>query len=73
MPSDCQCSAPCRTEVRTEVKVLNNKRATARIKRLEKELEELIKENASLRRRLRSAKVDRKKIISDLKSQLDRV
>lgn len=73
MPSDCQCSAACHTEIRTEVKVLNNKQATTRIKRLEREVKELIRKNSHLRQRLGRAEIKREKIVSDLKSQLDSI
>jgi len=72
MPSDCQCSAACHTEVRTEVKVLNNKRATARIQLLEEEVGKLVSENSRLKRRLRRAEINKEGIIKDLKAQLDR-
>jgi len=72
MPSDCQCSAACHTEVRTEVKVLNNKRATARIQLLEEEVGRLVSENSRLKRRLRRAEINKEGIIKDLKAQLDR-
>jgi len=71
VPSDCQCSSACHTEVRTEVKVLNNKQATTRIQRLEREVEKLVSENSHLKRRLRKAKISKKGIIEDLKAQLD--
>jgi len=71
MPSDCQCSTACDCGVVT--KVINNKEATKRLKRLEKEVEDLKEENIDLKRRLKRANINKKKIVNDLKNRLDRM
>jgi cell division protein FtsB len=75
MPSDCQCSTACdvRTVTKTVTKVINNKEATRRIKRLEKEVKALKDENAVLKSRAKNRLVSKKKIVSDLKKHLDRI
>jgi len=70
MPSDCQCSSACETRIVT--KVLNNKEATRRLERLEREVSELRQQNSLLNQKLKKANVSKKKIIADLKKHLDR-
>lgn len=69
MPSDCQCSTACSVE--KEVKVISNKKAAALIKRLERELAELKKENAYLKTKYRSAKMNKEALKKKLKDRLD--
>ena len=71
MPSDCQCSTACETRIVT--KVLNNKQATRRLERLEKEVKKLRSENVTLKTKLSKASVKKKDLVSKLKKQLDRV
>jgi len=71
MPSDCQCSTACTQIVEKKV-VLNNKEATKKLRRLEDEVESLKRENATLKRKLTRATVNKKKLVSDLKRQLDK-
>jgi len=71
MPSDCQCSTACETRIVT--KVLNNKQATRRLERLEKEVKKLRLENVTLKTKLSKASVKKKDLVSKLKKQLDRV
>ncbi len=73
MPSDCQCSSACSTETITVEKVLNNKQATRKLRRLEEEVAILKDENTGLKRRLRKASINKEKILKDLKSNLDRI
>ena len=70
MPSDCQCSA-CSTKIVKEV--LNNKDATKRLRRLEKEVEELREKNKQLERRLKKVSISKRDIVRDLKKHLDKV
>ena len=72
MPSDCQCSTACthHTEVVKEVKVLNNKEATRKIKKLEKEVEELRMENARLATEAKKNKMTKKKLVDQLEKKL---
>jgi len=72
MPSDCQCSTPS-VEYVDRIKVLNNKQATRKIARLEKEVEALRSENAILKRKARSKTLTKKKLVGDLKRHLDRI
>jgi len=69
MPSDCQCSA----YVVKERVVLNNKKATQLIQKLENEIDVLKEENQHLKRRLRKARINKEKIIEELKTQLDKI
>lgn len=72
MPSDCQCSTACtrHTEVVKEVKVLNNKEATRKIKKLEKEVEELRMANARLATEAKKNKMTKKKLVDQLEKKL---
>jgi hypothetical protein len=72
MPSDCQCSTN-QVETRVVKEVLNNKQATARLRRLEKEVGALKEKNSRLEMRLRKANISKKKILSDLKSHLNKM
>ncbi len=71
MPSDCQCST--HTEPVVVEKVLNNKQATRKMRRLEEEVEILKYENSSLKQRLRKASINKEKILKELRSKLDRL
>lgn len=73
MPSDCQCSTACDTKVVKVKEVLNNKKATALLKKLEREVTDLKKKNSSLKTKLTRATTSKKGIIKDLKKHLDRV
>jgi septal ring factor EnvC (AmiA/AmiB activator) len=73
MPSDCQCSTACETIIKERKVVLNNKEATRMLRQLEKEVKDLTEENASLKRQLRRASVDKNKVIKNLKDHLDRM
>ncbi|HEC66271.1 hypothetical protein LCGC14_1339200 [marine sediment metagenome] len=72
MPSDCQCSTSS-VETITVEKVLNNKQATRKLRRLEREVEALENENTGLKRRLRKASINKEKILKDLRSKLDKI
>lgn len=72
MPSDCQCSTPQEIIVERKV-VLNNKQATARLRKLEKEVKALRRENSGLKTRLTKATAKKADIIKSLKSHLNRV
>jgi hypothetical protein len=72
MPSDCQCSNACQTEYIERKVVLGNKEATRKLRKLEREVEELKAQNSLLRRELKTAKISKKKIVGDLKRHLDR-
>jgi len=71
MPSDCQCSSACETKIVT--KVLNSKEATRKLERLEREVKKLRDDNANLERKLKRASVNKKKIVAELKKQLERI
>jgi hypothetical protein len=73
MPSDCQCATAVETRTVTIEKVLNNKQATRKMRRLEEEVAILRNENAGLKRRLQKASVSKERILKDLKSKLDRL
>ncbi len=72
MPSDCQCSTACNTTV-VKTEVLNNKKATQRLKRLELEVVKLKDANSRLKTRLRKADVSKKKIVDDLRARLNKI
>jgi hypothetical protein len=73
MPSDCQCS--CYREPETIIKVvkkvITNKEAADKISRLEKEVSKLVSENRDLKRRLKTATVNKKRLIDEVKAKLD--
>jgi len=71
MPSDCQCATAC--ETKTVTKVLNNKQATARLRKLEREVKDLKKENSGLKARLTKATAKKRSIVKSLKNHLDRM
>lgn len=73
MPSDCQCSTACGTETIVKTKVISNKEATRRLEILEHEVKALKNENSNLRTSLRRAGISKKKIIKDLRDQLDKM
>lgn len=73
MPSDCQCSTACDTKVVKVKEVLNNKKATALLRKLEKEVEALKNENSRLESRLSRGALSKKDIIKSLKKHLDKV
>lgn len=72
-PSDCQCSTACDTKVVKVKEVLNNKKATALLRKLEKEVEALKNENSRLESRLSRGALSKKSIIKSLKKHLDKV
>ena len=73
MPSDCQCSTAC--DVQTKYvhveKVLNNKQATEKLKKLENEVKSLKMKNNRLKIKLNKATVNKNTIVKKLKRQLD--
>ena len=73
MPSDCMCSSACACETRVVEKVIGSKEAGAKIRRLEKEVEELKRNNASLKRKLEKASANKREIVKKLKKKLDEV
>ena len=73
MPSDCQCSSCTQTEVRTVTKVLNNKQASVRLKRLEEEVKQLKASNSTLKSQLSRAKTSKKTLVKKLKDRLDSI
>lgn len=73
MPSDCQCSTPCGVQTKYVEKVLNNKQATEKLKKLEIEIKNLKMENNRLKIRLNKATVNKNIIVKKLKQQLDKV
>ena len=74
MPSgDCQqCSTPNEVIV-TKMKVINNKEATRRLRKLEAEVEELKASNSSLKYRLTKATKKKKDIVKELTKHLNGV
>lgn len=73
MPSDCQCSTACDVQTKYVEKVLNNKQATEKLKKLEIEVRNLKTENNRLKTRLNKATVNKNTIIKKLKQQLDEI
>lgn len=71
MPSDCQCSTACETVIKT--KVISNREATRRLKRLEDEVANLKGENIRLKTRLKRTDISKKEIIADLKNHLNKI
>jgi len=72
MPSDCQCSAcNCTTKIVRER--IGDKEAIAMIKKLEKEVEELRRENEGLRVSSSRNKTSKRKIIKALQNKLDKL
>lgn len=69
MPSDCQCSS---SVVIREV-VLNDREATLRLQRLEKEVKRLRIENARLDKDLKRASKTKEEILKELKGKLDTI
>lgn len=73
MPSDCQCSVACAVEVREIVKVINNKEATKKLSKLEKEVKTLKSQNSELKFRLERATVNKDQLIKKIKSKLNSI
>lgn len=73
MPSDCQCSTACDVQTKYVEKVLNDKQATEKLKKLKIEIKNLKIENSKLKSRLSKATVNKDIIVKKLKQQLDRV
>lgn len=73
MPSDCQCSTACDVQTKYVHKVLNNKQATEKLKKLEIEVKNLKMKNNILKIKLNRATVNKNTIVKKLKQQLDKV
>ena len=73
MPSDCQCSGACTTEIKTVTKVLNNKEASKRLEKLEREVKVLKSSNSTLKSQLSRAKTSKKTLVKKLKDRLDSI
>jgi cell shape-determining protein MreC len=71
MPSDCQCSTDIERVVERVTKVIGNKEATRRLRKLEEENEWLKSENARLKRLANKKAASKKDLIRRLKKQLD--
>ena len=69
MPSDCQCSSS--VEVVERTKVIGNKEATRRLRKLEVENEKLKAENARLKRLANKKAATKEALVKKLKRQLD--
>ena len=65
MPSDCQCSSSS-----VEVRVIDNKEATKRLKKLEEENKQLRSDNSYLKTSLKKASKSKGLIIEELKQVL---
>lgn len=73
MPSDCQCSTAYDVQIKYVDKVLNNKQATEKLKKLENEVKNLKTKNNRLKTRLNKITVNKHIIIKKLKQQLDEI
>lgn len=71
MPSDCQCSSACACDTIVKVKVIDDRKATELISKLEKELKELKEENSDLKLQVGRAKTSKNKLKEQLKKQID--